>query len=144
MAALGLFVSMGCAPEVPHPVSSKTDESCRTCHTGRAGAPEAHDKTGCVSCHEVTSSGTYPALMPHRGGEVERCSLCHRDGTADASVSRHIQERDCYSCHQAEEYGPYPPTVSHEVESPEPSNCLECHKTLSHSQRLGCLDCHAI
>ena len=135
---------VACTPDIPHPISSRTDAYCRTCHTGRAGAPGAHDKTGCVSCHAVIGEGTYPELMPHRGGELERCSLCHRDGTLDAGVTRHLEEQDCYTCHQAAEYGPYPPAIAHEVEKQERESCLECHKELDHAERERCVDCHGI
>jgi hypothetical protein len=80
--------------------------------------------------------------MPHRGGEVERCALCHRDGSADAAVTAHIEEHDCYTCHQATQYGPYPPTISHEVSVPERASCLECHPDIDHSARPSCVDCH--
>ena len=141
-AALGLLAFLGCAPNIPHPISSHGDSACRTCHVGRAGAPSSHDKAGCVSCHEPGSTGPYPRLMPHRGGEVELCSLCHRDGTAGAPVTSHIQEQDCYTCHQASEYGPYPPTPSHEVSAPERASCLACHNDVDHSDRPSCVECH--
>ena len=142
--ALLLLVLLGCAPDIPHATSSRTDVYCRTCHTGRAGAPGAHDKTGCVSCHAVSDTGLYPALMPHRGGDLERCGLCHRDGTLDAAVPRHLDEPDCYTCHQAPEYGPYPPAIAHEVDKPDRASCLDCHKDLAHPERERCLDCHGI
>jgi hypothetical protein len=146
-----LVVSLGCAvavvactPDIPHPVSSRTDAYCRTCHVGRAGAPGSHDKTGCVSCHEVIAEGTYPELLPHPGGDLERCSLCHRDGAVDAAVTGHVEEHDCYTCHQAAEYGPYPPAIAHEVEQPDRESCLSCHQDLDHAERERCLDCHGI
>ncbi len=144
--AIGGFAlaAVACAPDIPHPISSRTDAYCRTCHTGRSGAPGSHDKTGCVSCHDVTAEGTYPALMPHRGGDLERCALCHRDGTIDAAVTRHLDQSDCYSCHQAAEYGPYPPAIAHEVDTPERESCLRCHTQLAHSDRERCMDCHGI
>jgi hypothetical protein len=141
-AALGLLAFLGCAPDIPHPTSSHSDSACRTCHVGRAGAPSSHDKSGCVSCHEPGADGPYPRLMPHRGGEVELCSLCHQDGTAGAPVTSHLHEQDCYTCHQASEYGPYPPTPSHAVSAPERASCLACHEDVDHSERPSCVDCH--
>lgn len=139
---LGLLALLGCAADIPHPISSHNDSACRTCHVGRAGAPSAHDKSGCVSCHEPSADGPYPRLMPHRGGEVERCSLCHRDGTAGAVVTSHLQESDCYTCHQASEYGPHPPTPSHELTAPDRVGCLACHQDIDHSERASCVECH--
>jgi hypothetical protein len=84
----------------------------------------------------------YPGLMPHRGGDLERCSLCHQDGTSDAAVTKHLEEHDCYTCHQAAEYGPYPPGMPHELASQDRMTCLECHQDLGHAERERCLDCH--
>jgi 5-methylcytosine-specific restriction endonuclease McrA len=139
-----LVALLGCKPDIPHAISSRTDTYCRTCHTGRAGAPASHDKAGCVSCHDVTAEGAYPEIMPHRGGELERCSLCHRDGAIDAGVAKHLDESDCYTCHQAAEYGPYPPGIAHEVEQQDRASCLLCHEDLDHAERESCLGCHGI
>jgi hypothetical protein len=137
-----VLLLLACAPDVPHAVGSKTDNSCLVCHSGRAGAPKAHDKTGCVSCHDASTVGTYPTLMSHRGGEADRCSLCHVDGTAKAPVTKHIRESDCYTCHQAPEYGTYPPAVAHALDSTDRASCLGCHQDLDHSERELCLTCH--
>ena len=138
------LVLLGCTPDIPHPIESRTDEYCRTCHVGRAGAPSSHDKTGCVSCHESTSTGPYPAVMPHPGGEPGQCSLCHRDGTADAAVTPHLAESDCYSCHQAPEYESWPRAIPHEVDAQDRASCLDCHKDIDHPDRPNCTDCHRI
>lgn len=52
-AALGL--SACSAPEVPHAIVSRTDESCRGCHaSGARGATQSPhaSRDGCLACHE--------------------------------------------------------------------------------------------
>ncbi len=144
LLAVPLMVLFGCASEIPHPVASRTDAYCRECHTGRAGAPASHDKSGCVSCHEVGDTGAYPAPMPHRGGEADRCELCHADGTWQAPKTKHLGEADCYTCHQAVDYGSWPPAPPHEVADPEPTRCLVCHDQLDHADRPSCVACHVL
>jgi hypothetical protein len=144
LLTVSLVALVGCAPDVPHPAASQTDEYCRQCHVGRAGAPASHDKSGCVSCHAADTIGVYPACMPHRGGETERCRLCHADGIIEAPKARHLNESDCYTCHQSLEYGPWPPTLSHEISDTSPAKCLECHQDLSHADRPNCVGCHAL
>jgi hypothetical protein len=146
LAIMGL---LGCRPDVPHPVSSESDDTCRKCHLGdgRAGAPSSghgKGKSGCTSCHDTTSRGTYPALMPHRGGDEANCVLCHKDGAIGAPISKHVAEADCYTCHEAAEYGAWPPTVPLEVSPQDDETCLRCHPDAKHPERKSCTTCHKI
>ena len=109
---------------------------------GRAGAPSSHNRSGCVSCHDVTTTGPYPKLMRHRGGDLAQCQLCHRNGTADAPKAQHLEEVDCYTCHQATDYGPWPPGVPHDVTDSRSASCLDCHGNLKHAARPTCVNCH--
>ena len=138
------MIAASCHPDIPHPVSSTSDESCVRCHAGRAGAPSSghNDRSGCTSCHDVTVLGEYPALMPHRGGDEASCLLCHKDGTDGAVVTSHVGETDCYTCHEAPDYGPWPPSVSHMVTSPADASCLACHGDIDHQEQPSCLACH--
>jgi hypothetical protein len=143
--ALAMALS-GCKdePGIPHPVSSTDDGYCRKCHTGHANVPRVDhaDKSGCTSCHKVTATGPYPSAVPHVGGEASTCALCHRDGTAGASVVKHLDEQDCYSCHDAAKRGAWPPNAMHEVVSAEHANCLSCHGQIDHASRPSCTSCH--
>ncbi|HEY5960172.1 MAG TPA: hypothetical protein VIV60_26645 [Polyangiaceae bacterium] len=140
------FAACQNAPDVPHPVESRDDADCRNCHTRKAVAPvdDHNGKSDCVDCHEVKSSGTYPPLMPHIGGDVLKCVLCHERGNAGAKKTQHLGETDCYPCHAATEYGTWPLALSHKVTESDDASCLACHSTLAHKDRTGCVNCHEI
>jgi hypothetical protein len=144
MLWLAVFAVGGCHPDVPHPVATDSDQYCRKCHSGsgRAGAPGAHDKSGCTSCHDTTTRDVYPALMPHRGGSQADCILCHEDGTIGAPITPHIQEANCYTCHEAADYGSWPPAVPHQVTLLDDQVCLSCHIDSKHPERQSCHTCH--
>jgi hypothetical protein len=144
---LVLFALTGCGDDgsdVPHPVQSRADAECLKCHSRRdvAKVSDHNDKSDCVSCHEVKSTGTYPAVMPHTGGDVNQCKLCHQSDTAGVVVTGHIGEVDCYTCHTAPEYGTWPPATGHSVTATDDATCLSCHSDVSHKDRVGCATCH--
>jgi hypothetical protein len=137
----------GCHPGIPHPIAFVSDQYCLKCHSGsgRAGAPSSghdKDKSGCTSCHNTAARGVYPALMAHRGGEPVNCILCHKDGTMDAPISKHLEEADCYTCHEAHDYGSWPPAVPHQVTLLDDQACRACHTDSKHPERQSCHTCH--
>jgi predicted small lipoprotein YifL len=142
-----VFTLAGCGhdgPDVPHPVESRSDADCVKCHSRRDLAPvgDHNDKSDCAACHAVKSTGTYPALMPHKGGDEDLCTFCHQSGIAGAAVTRHIGETDCYACHKAPDYGIWPPAIGHSVTASDDASCLSCHSSVAHEDRTGCADCH--
>ncbi|HQP35142.1 MAG TPA: hypothetical protein PLI95_08185 [Polyangiaceae bacterium] len=132
--------------DIPHAVASDADDYCRNCHAGRAGAPKSshNGRDGCASCHEVGTTGLYPAKMPHVGGDEADCALCHATGTAGASRATHLSETGCYSCHQAPSYAPWPPPTPHSASSTADATCNACHGQAHNGERSSCVTCHRL
>jgi hypothetical protein len=105
---LVLFMLGGCGDDdkpgpVLHPVSSRSDATCLSCHeTGVVGAPEMEHgaRARCVSCHTVTQSVVAPAI-PHEvtSDRADDCRSCHTSGSTGAPVTDHPDWPECINCH---------------------------------------------
>ncbi len=147
-ALLGLSGALGCGgQDIPHPVSSTSDSSCRGCHeAGRVGATKCshNDRSDCTSCHEVKTRGDFPGPMSHRGDDISTCANCHATGQAGAPRSSHLNEKDCYDCHVPSSYGPWPSAVPHPAKSSSDSSCGGCHASVHKDARSSCVSCHRL
>jgi hypothetical protein len=115
--------------DISHPVASRDDDACRSCHGSRSSvgsldAPNADriqhdsvdhaDRDDCTGCHAVRESWLPlepkpaavtlgdPTPIPHEAPRKndEACQSCHEAGTWNAPLTPHEAFPDCVSCHE--------------------------------------------
>lgn len=101
------------------------------------------NKSGCITCHEVTTTGDEALLTkwfvkPIKVND-DWYSKAQFDHISHLSVKGQDAEEVCLSCHNVKKSD-----VSSDIAMPQRNKCLECHRQNDeHSVELSCTSCHA-
>lgn len=153
----------------PSQGSPPNTEQCIECHGQRdllsrggesrfidsarfARSAHARHGIGCVSCHDMITSISRKAKIPHRIGIEPKCGECHERTMQEYVKSLHAQvsKKICYSCHNPHYSVPF-----REMSGDERKGiCLKCHDATRthrwlpqmdlHFSHLECTSCHAL
>jgi predicted CXXCH cytochrome family protein len=101
------------------------------------------NKSGCITCHEVTTTGDQNLLTKWFVKPIKLnddwYSKAQFDHTSHLSVKGQDTEEICLSCHDVKNS-----EVSSDIAMPQRNKCLECHRQDDdHSVELSCTSCHA-